>query len=106
MGSPYKTSSLLVVGQQLVLNRDPRVDPFQDKFGRPGPRGLQSHVALPEYRREDLEELLNPELAPEIMALAADASVVCWPLDSRWDAEEPMPVELNAEWVSVEKSGL
>lgn len=35
----------------------------------------QSHVALPEYRRDDLEELLIPELPPEIMALAAEASV-------------------------------
>ncbi|KAG7282234.1 hypothetical protein CRUP_038402 [Coryphaenoides rupestris] len=71
-----------------------------------GDPDLGSHVALPEYRREDLEELLIPELAPEIIALAADASVVCWPLDSRWDAEEPMTRGAEAEWVSVEKSGL
>ncbi|TNN54153.1 Obg-like ATPase 1 [Liparis tanakae] len=38
----------------------------------------QSHVARPEYRRDDLEELLIPELPPEIMALAAEASVEVW----------------------------
>lgn len=76
----------------------------------------QSHVALPEYLLDDLEE---PELEPEIIALAAEASVYvgmtvlnpscvnrCWLVDRRWDAVGLIPVELNAECVNVEKSGL
>lgn len=30
----------------------------------------------------------------------------CWLVDSRWDADGLIPVELNAECVSDEKSGL
>jgi hypothetical protein len=73
-------------------------------------------VALPEYLLDDLEE---PELEPEIIALAAEASVYvgmtvlnpscvnrCWLVDRRCDAVGLIPVELNAECVKVEKSGL
>lgn len=79
----------------------------------------QSHVALPEYLLEDLDELPIPELAPDIMALAAEVSVYvgmtvlkpscvnrCWLVDRRWDAVGLMPVELKAECVRLEKSGL
>lgn len=79
----------------------------------------QSHVALPEYLLEDLDELPIPELAPDIIALAAEVSVYvgmtvlnpscvnrCWLVDRRWDAVGLMPVELKAECVRLEKSGL